>query len=217
MNPSNPSSSSPSPTTATTGTRYLRNLAEEARRLREALAPAERAGLCQVVVRQNTTSRRFRRLPGHANPQPGGGLPLRRACRQLPVLFEGAVGEPAPRTASLAAFLGHQTGLQLAFLNGCSTQGQAQGLLDGGVAVVVATSQAIEVENVDLVDTRGAQRLEEVRRLPQPWVDESAVASYRMLPQLRQASWRSVCCISPFGRRVCLRFKRISRSTATSL
>ena len=35
--------------------RYLRNLAEEARRLREALAPAERAGLCQVVVRQNAT------------------------------------------------------------------------------------------------------------------------------------------------------------------
>ena len=38
-------------------TRYLRNLAEEARRLREALAPAERAGLCQVVVRQNATVR----------------------------------------------------------------------------------------------------------------------------------------------------------------
>ena len=37
--------------------RYLRNLAEEARRLREALAPAERAGLCQVVVRQNATVR----------------------------------------------------------------------------------------------------------------------------------------------------------------
>jgi hypothetical protein len=35
--------------------RYLRNLAGEARRQRLAQAPAERAGLCQVVVRQNAT------------------------------------------------------------------------------------------------------------------------------------------------------------------
>lgn len=126
--------------------RYLRNLAEEARCLREALAPAERAGLCQVIVRQNATVEEIFDLfqdaqyrnrialfhyGGHAN--------------SYRLLFEDAAGHPAPaEAAGLAAFLGHQTGLQLAFLNGCSTQRQAQGLLDAGVAVVIATNQAID-------------------------------------------------------------------------
>ena len=35
--------------------RYLRNLPEEARQLRAGLAEAERAGLCELVVRQNVT------------------------------------------------------------------------------------------------------------------------------------------------------------------
>ena len=126
--------------------RYLRSLAEEARRLREALAPAERAGLCQVVVRQNATVREIFDVFQDAQTRNrvavfhyGGHADSYR------LLFEGAAGEPTPAdAASFAAFLGHQTGLQLAFLNGCSTQSQAQGLLDAGVAVVVATSQAID-------------------------------------------------------------------------
>ena len=126
--------------------RYLRNLAEEARRLREALAPAERAGLCQVVVRQNATVQEIFDVFQDAQTRNrvavfhyGGHADSYR------LLFEGAAGEPTPAdAASLAAFLSHQTGLQLAFLNGCSTQGQAQGLLDAGVAVVMATSQTID-------------------------------------------------------------------------
>ena len=35
---------------------YLRNLPEETRRLRDVLEPAERAGLCEVVVRSNCTA-----------------------------------------------------------------------------------------------------------------------------------------------------------------
>ena len=35
---------------------YLRNLPDEARRLSDVLQPAEQAGLCEVVVKQNSTA-----------------------------------------------------------------------------------------------------------------------------------------------------------------
>ncbi|HMN28029.1 MAG TPA: CHAT domain-containing protein, partial [Caldilineaceae bacterium] len=127
------------------GLGYLRNLPEEARQLRDVVEKAAAAGLCEVVIRQNVTTAelldvfqdaRYRdrialfHFGGHAN-----GYQL---------LLETVAGQPALADAGgLAAFLGQQTGLELAFLNGCSTQEQAQALLDAGVSVVIATSQAI--------------------------------------------------------------------------
>jgi hypothetical protein len=63
------------------------------------------------------------------------------------LLLESEKGLPATADGKgLAAFLGHQTGLQLVFLNGCATQPQMQGLLDAQVPAVIATSRAIEDE-----------------------------------------------------------------------
>ena len=61
------------------------------------------------------------------------------------LLLESATGYAAVAGAGgLATFLSQQTGLQLVFLNGCSTQAQVQGLLNVGIPVVIATSQAID-------------------------------------------------------------------------
>jgi tetratricopeptide (TPR) repeat protein len=125
---------------------YLRNLPIEARRLREVLEPAEQAGLCEVVVRSNSTAGdifkvfqdpRYRNrvailhYGGHAN-----GYEL---------LLESAAGEAAVADAGgLAKFLGQQQGLHLVFLNGCSTQQQTEGLLEANVSAVISTSRAIE-------------------------------------------------------------------------
>jgi hypothetical protein len=125
---------------------YLRNLPDEARRLREALEPAERARLCEVVVQPYCTAGdifkvfqdpRYRNrvavfhYGGHAN-----GYQL---------LLESAEGQSVGADAGgLAAFLGQQRGLQLVFLNGCSTEPQTQGLLDANVSVVISTSRAID-------------------------------------------------------------------------
>jgi WD40 repeat protein len=130
---------------------YLRNLPVEARKLREVLEPAERAGLCELVVRSNSSAgdifkvfedSRYRNrvailhYGGHAN-----GYEL---------LLESASGETAVAGAGgLAKFLGQQYGLQLVFLNGCSTQAQTQGLLDANISAVISTSRSIE----DLVAT----------------------------------------------------------------
>ena len=51
------------------------------------------------------------------------------------LLLESASGQSAAADAGgLAAFLAQQQGLQLVFLNGCSTQQQTQGLLDANIS-----------------------------------------------------------------------------------
>ena len=125
---------------------YLRNLPDETRRLRDVLERAENAGLCEVVVRTNSTAEdifkvfqdpRYRNrvaifhYGGHAN-----GYQL---------LLESAAGQVALADAGgFAAFLSQQQGLQLVFLNGCSTQLQTQDLLDANITAVISTSRAIE-------------------------------------------------------------------------
>jgi len=125
---------------------YLRELPKEVRHLREVLKQAERDGLCELVIRTNATSQdifsvfqsaEYRdriaifHYGGHAN--------------DYQLMLESADGEAhAADAGGLAAFFGQQNGLELVFLNGCSTQNQARGLLDANVSAVIATSRAIE-------------------------------------------------------------------------
>ncbi|MCC6454684.1 MAG: CHAT domain-containing protein [Caldilineaceae bacterium] len=125
---------------------YLHSLPEEVRQLRAALEPAQASGLCEVVVQENATvdevlqvfyDPKYRHrialfhYGGHAN------------AYQL--LLETADGKPAAAHAvGIAEFFGQQRGLEVIFLNGCSTEPQVQDLLDEGISVVIATSQAID-------------------------------------------------------------------------
>ena len=126
----------------------LPHLAEEYHRLEAIGQQAEHKSLCELVVTPYATvddilrtfqDERFNgriaifHYAGHAD--------------SYELLLQDARGQPAVAHADgLAAFFGHQSGLQLVFLNGCSTQPQVQGLLEAGVAVVIATSQAIDDE-----------------------------------------------------------------------
>lgn len=126
--------------------RYLRNLPEELRRIRGRLKTAEISGLCEVVVRTNSTigelldvfqDPRYRdriavfHFGGHA-----GGYQLLMESTEGGLEFAHAAG--------LADFMGHQRGLQLVFLNGCSTRLQVEVLLQSGVPAVIATSESID-------------------------------------------------------------------------
>lgn len=129
-----------------TKTAYLRNLPEEGRRLRATLEKAQAAGLCELVVRTNATLDEilavFREHRNRIAVFHYGGHASGYA-----LLLESATGEATVAGAGgLATFLSQQAGLQLVFLNGCSTQEQVQGLLHAGVPVVIATSQAIDDE-----------------------------------------------------------------------
>ena len=126
------------------GRRYLRDLPEELRQLHDILKGAERNGLCRLEVLSNATLDQifdvFTRnrdqvtilhYAGHAD---SGRL----------LLESSAAGGAAAHASGLATFLGQRQGLQLVFLNGCSTRGQVARLLEAGVAAVIATARAID-------------------------------------------------------------------------
>ncbi len=132
----------------------LRNLPEEARALDRALNTPE--ALWDVVLKQNTTldtlldvfqDARYRdrivtfHFAGHAG--------------SYELLFESRDGAPVRAHAGgLADILAAQHALKLVFLNGCSTLGHVEGLLEAGVPAVIATSTAID----DAVATEVATR-----------------------------------------------------------
>ena len=132
------------------GKRYLRELPEEAHELRAALQKAKDHGLCELELRTNVTLPEvvevFNRysdgesgrvaifhFAGHAGPD----------C----LLLESSTGETRVAHAKgLAQFLGEQKqgGLQLVFLNGCSTGPQVADLLAAGIDAVAATARPID-------------------------------------------------------------------------
>lgn len=126
--------------------RYLRNLPEEQRHVREALETAVEAGLCEIVERANATVDEV--LDVFQDPDYRDRIALFHFgghAGDAELLLESAAGEAAVAHAGgLARFLGEQRGLELVFLNGCSSRGQVQGLLDAGVPAIIATSQAID-------------------------------------------------------------------------
>ena len=126
------------------GRRYLRDLPEELRRLQEILREAESNGLCRLELLPNATLDQifdvFTRnrdqvtilhYAGHAD---SGRL----------LLESSAAGGAPAHAAGLATFLGQCGGLQLVFLNGCSTRAQIARLLEAGVSAVIATARAID-------------------------------------------------------------------------
>ena len=134
--------------------RYLRNLPQELRSVTERLKEAEKAGLCKLVVTMNTTVKElldvFQEYRGHVAIFHFGGH-----AGGFQLLMESADGHPEfAHAAGFAEFLGQQKGLQLVFLNGCSTEPQVEGLLAAGIPAVVATSQAIEDEIATELSTR---------------------------------------------------------------
>lgn len=135
---------------------YLRHLAEEARALEQILEKAEKDDLCEIVLRYNVTTDDLVRV--FQNPNYRGRIAIFHYAghaNSYQLLLETPQGESLPAEAQdLANFLGLQHGLQLVFLNGCSTEPQAQGLLAVGVPVVIATAQLI-ADNVAVQFAQG--------------------------------------------------------------
>jgi hypothetical protein len=125
---------------------FLRGIVEEAKAVQQALQSATEAKKCQLEVLADVSAddiinafNRFRdrvcifHYAGHAADY---GLLLSSKGGAL----ESVHGN------SLAEFLRTQKGLELVFLNGCSSQGNAQALLGANVKNVIATSRAINDE-----------------------------------------------------------------------
>ncbi|MFK7921631.1 MAG: CHAT domain-containing protein [Bacteroidia bacterium] len=125
--------------------RYLRALPKEQALLKEALEPAQDAGLCEVIVESNATIKsiintfqkaRYKdriaifHYAGHAD-----GYQL------LLETLEGS--NQIAKGEGLVSFFARQKGLKLIFLNGCSTQQQSIELTAAGVPAVIGTSHSV--------------------------------------------------------------------------
>src|SRR5438067_1651364 len=111
---------------------YLRNLGQEAEQLRDVLADAEKADLCQVELLTSVSAEGI--LKRFNDPALKGRIALFHYAghaEDYDLLLESTTGAHAIADArGLAAFLRQQSGLQLVFLNACSTRAQVEGLLD---------------------------------------------------------------------------------------
>lgn len=131
---------------ANSSDRPLPSLAQECNQLTAILETAEHSGVCTLVVRPYATAAQI--LDTFEQPAYHGRIAAFHYAGHADsyaLLMEEANGAPAVAHAGgLAAFLGQEPGLQLVFLNGCSTAPQVQQLLEAGVNVVIATSAEIE-------------------------------------------------------------------------
>ncbi len=121
----------------------LSKLPDELRRIRQAL---RQTGLCEVVERANATAEDI--FGVFQDPQYRNRVAIFHYgghASGYQLLLESAAGRAlASDAGGFAAFLAQQRGLQLVFLNGCSTQPQTQDLLDANVSMVISTSRSID-------------------------------------------------------------------------
>lgn len=144
---------------------HLRELGNELDGIKNALRPAEEAGLCQVVDFADADVDKildaFRRADGAVV-----GFHFAGHADGFRLLLEKSAHGP-----ELAAFLGKQKNLRFVFLNGCSTRGQVEELHNKGVPGVIATSRAIDDRVASEMAIHFYQRLAEGEGLEPAFYD----------------------------------------------
>ena len=117
----------------------LPRLAVERRRIRKELQAAVQAGRCELIERADVTLAEivevFQQYSGRI-----AVLHFAGHADGFSLLMQDDKGKALPAGAQgLAQFLSVQPGLQLVFLNACSTSAQVQGLHEAAVPAVIAT------------------------------------------------------------------------------
>jgi hypothetical protein len=150
---------------------YLRNLPKELHQVREALQPAVKAGLCEVVERTSATVNDIfdtfqdpyyqdRIAVFHYGGHAGGDQLMLET-------LEG--GHGFSYSGGLIPFFGKQKSLKVVFFNGCSSQRQAIDLIEEGVPAVIGTSSAIKDEIATEISGRFYNGLASGLSIEQTW------------------------------------------------
>ncbi|MEZ4772409.1 MAG: AAA family ATPase [Bacteroidia bacterium] len=126
------------------GAGFLR-LTEERNGIRDALAKAEEQGLCEVIVEPDVSiDRIFNAFQSKVYRDRIAIFHYAGHADSYKLLLESQSGtNVTAHTEGLVSFLAKQRGLQMVFLNGCSSQSQSEDLVKAGVPAVVGTSQKI--------------------------------------------------------------------------
>ncbi len=126
---------------------YLRNLTLERNQIRDALkqASAGRNPVCEVIVEPDASIETI--FDSFQNPAYRDRIAVFHYgghAENFKLLLESAQGKKVEaHAAGLVPFLASQKGLQLVFLNGCSTQSQADALISKGVSAVIGTTKNV--------------------------------------------------------------------------
>ena len=127
-------------------TRHLRNLSLEQKGIINALQIAQTHDLCEIVVQNNTTIADI--FQTFQNPRYQDRIAVFHYgghADGYQFLLNTAKGEnQIAHAGGLVGFLAQQKGLQVVFLNGCSTQQQSEELSQNGLAAVIGTSNSID-------------------------------------------------------------------------
>ncbi len=148
---------------------YLYKLTEEQDGIRSALKAAEDTNLCEVVYETDCDIDKIFRVFDQYQDRIAvfhyGGH-----AEDYSLLLKAASGKRQyARSEGLVSFLAEQKGLQLVFINGCSSQTQAEMLRDKGIPAVIATSQPIDDAAATMISTQFYRGLAAGRTIDQAW------------------------------------------------
>ena len=152
---------------------FLRNLSQEMHGIRRSLAEAESKGLCEIVERSSVTIGDI--LDVFQNPQYTSRIAIFHYgghADGFSLLLEKEDGTNSKtHRDGFVPFMAKQTGLKLVFLNGCSSEDQANALREAGISCVIGTSASINDEVATKLALRFYSALGDGHGIEKSWAD----------------------------------------------
>lgn len=166
-------------------TRYLRNLSAELHAIRTWILQAEADGLCELVERTSVTVADI--IEVFENPKYKDRIAVFHYgghADGFSLLLESATGSNAMTDKEgLVSFFARQHSLKLIFLNGCSSEGQTNALLNAGIPAVIGTMSAINDELATQIAGRFYKSLSMGAGMEQAWnsaIDEVKITASKL-------------------------------------
>lgn len=153
--------------------RKLSNLTNEAAAIHQGLQSAIEGKLCEVVTLKNTTIDDI--LSTFSNPEYKNRISIFHYAGHADgyqLLLETADQKnEVARGEGLVSYLSRQDSLQLIFLNGCSTEQQADDLITAGTPAVIGTSKSIKDNVAMKLASRFYKSIGSGSTLKSSWLD----------------------------------------------
>lgn len=170
---------------------FLRGIAEEQKAIMGALAPAIDSNACKVVILPDASAndivQAFQKHKEQVCIFHYGGHADGHA-----LLLASGDGAQQVEGKHLADFLREQDSLELVFLNGCSSRGQAEGLLGASIPNVIATSQAINDSSARDIASHFYHALASGSSLSEAFAEAQAAVLMQSGGQTRSLYWEGM-------------------------
>ncbi len=149
---------------------YLHKLSDEKDAIRDALEQMQDEEICEIIYETNTSLEKIWEVFDKHQERIAifhyGGH-----AEDYALLLQNSLGEQQlVNGEGLVSFLARQKGLQLVFLNGCSSKRQAEELRDKGIPAVIGTSEPIDDSAAKILAETFYKSLANGRSIKQAWM-----------------------------------------------